>query len=149
MLTRAKRDALFGVPCRTGRCGQLLPSARWELEHLTTVRFQGIDYRCHRRVKEPFRRLVEAWRTAGVLSWVRTLDRFYDFATCLDGTRLKRHCHGNAFDLNAAWNPIGRSAHSETGGTLPLLEVARAQGWWCGADRGPVARHFELERFLG
>lgn len=144
MLTAAKRDALFGVPYRVGLGGQLEPSARWELECLTRVRFQGIDYRCHRRVKEPFLQLVDAWMRAGVLRHVRVLDRFYQFET-YDGRRLKRHCHGNAFDVNSAWNPIGGRPHAGEGGTLPLLPIARAQGWWCGADRGPVAKHFELE----
>ena len=146
MLTWTKRDELFGRPWRARPDGQLELDPTWGPAHLTKVRFQGIEYVCHVRVREPFLALIEAWTTSGLMHHVRTLDRFWEWQTAVDGTRMRRHCHGHAFDLNAAWNPIGARAHAGIGGTLPLLEVARALGWACGADRGPVAKHFELER---
>lgn len=144
-LTARQRDALFGRPY-VERDGLLHPDPHWQEKHLVHVRFRGIDYRCHVRVREPFRALIDAWDRAKVLRHVLTLDRFWEWDTCVMGTRMKRHCHGNAFDVNAKWNPIGRPAYTGEGGTAPLLEVARAEGWACAADRGPVARHFELAR---
>lgn len=123
-----------------------MSSPEWEAQNLTNVRFWGLDYRVHRKAKEPFLSLIDAWMRAGVFRCVRTLDRFYEFQTTPDGVHLRRHCHGNAFDVNSAWNPLGRAAHAGPGGTRPLIAIARARGWRCLADRGLVAKHFELVR---
>jgi hypothetical protein len=143
-LSAQKRDALFGRPYRVLTGGQLELCPRWRADCLVRVRFRGVEYSVHRRARAPFLRLVEAWDRAGLLRLVLTLDKIWEWDTCVRGTRLKRHCHGNAFDVNASFNPIGRTAYAGVGGTLPLLELARELGWACGADRGPVARHFEL-----
>jgi hypothetical protein len=146
MLTWPKRDELYGRPYRTMPGGTLEPDLAWEGENLVTVRVRGSEFRCHRRVRTAFYALLDAWQLAGLLPLVRTFDRFHEFATVLEGSRMKRHCHGHAFDINSRWNPIGRPAHDGEGGTLRLLPIARDLGWFCGADRGNVAKHFELER---
>ncbi len=145
MATLSRRNALFGTPYLE-QDGQRVCNPLWEAQSLVPVRVLGIEYRIHRKVRPFFELLIDAWQRAGVFRYVRSLDRIYEFSTNPDGIALRRHCHGNAFDVNSAFNPIGRPAHAREGGTLPLLDIARAEGWTCLADRGPVAKHFELNR---
>ncbi len=120
--------------------------ARWQTENLCSVTIKGVAHQVHRRAHVALVELLMTWSAAGLLERVESWDRFYAWGTT--GRHLGAHAHGAAFDVNTFANPNGRRAHDGPGGTLPLLPIARALGWWCGADWGghfaPAARHFEL-----
>lgn len=147
--TRQLRDRLWGTPDYTIANNRAVAGGRWERENLceVTVSIGGVAqrHRIHRAVHPHFVGLVHAWHEAGVWDLVLTLDRVYE----LDHFRgfLRAHAHGSAFDINLAWNPNGKPGAVGKGTVLPLLEIARSRGWWCGADwTTPAAKHFELTR---
>jgi hypothetical protein len=165
--TAELRDALFGRPRYVTVGGAVLPDPSW-LEDTTTsfsagsfLPGEGDEVRVHRRVLGRLLELFDAWEDAGLLPHVLTLDRVFEWrpvirrgAEIVGTARFERdvvefgpHTHGNAFDINGEWNPLGRSTarEGERGSVVPLLHIARERGWWCGYDWGSnAAKHFEL-----
>lgn len=101
--------------------------------------------------REGARQLVElfaAWEHAGlmslVLSWAGSwVPRF------VRGSRtvLSNHAWGTAFDINAAWNPLGRApaAREARGSVRELVPIAHEHGFvWGGDFSRPDGMHFEI-----
>jgi hypothetical protein len=66
-------------------------------------------------------------------------------------TTLSNHAYGTAFDINAAWNGLGREPAplGAKGSVLELLPLAEAHGFaWGGLFSRRDAMHFEVARVL-
>lgn len=104
--------------------------------------------RCHTRVAQNITELFAAWETANLLSLVLTWDGMW-VPRFIRGSRttLSNHAWGTAFDINARWNPLGRTpAPRETIGSVEdLVPLARQHGFLWGGEWGsrPDAMHFE------
>jgi peptidoglycan hydrolase-like protein with peptidoglycan-binding domain len=106
---------------------------------------------CHRLAAPRLAELFDAWEAAGlrgkVLSWAGMwAPRFVRGSR----TTLSNHAWGAAFDINAAWNPLGRQGPPPwvQGSVADLVPIANRLGWFSGshfADR-PDPMHFELAR---
>jgi hypothetical protein len=101
----------------------------------------------HRDVAEPFRELVAAWQAEGVWSLVRSWGGSYA-PRYVRGSRttLSRHSWGTAFDINAAWNGLGRvpALRDAPGSVRALVPTAERLGWvWGGRWMRPDGMHFE------
>ena len=105
----------------------------------------------HRKVAPRFEALVSAWRLAGVLGDVLTLNGSYA-ARYVRGTTqgtLSAHAWGSAFDINVAWNGLGRvpAAEGAKGSVRRLVPIAEALGWyWGGHMSRPDGMHSELAK---
>lgn len=103
---------------------------------------------CHRLTAPKLEELFAAWERAGlmrfVLSWAGLwVPRFIRGSR----TTLSSHAHGSAFDINAAWNGLGRvpTAQGLKGSVRELVPIANALGWyWGGNFSRPDGMHFEL-----
>ena len=93
--------------------------------------------------------LFRAWEEAGlsdrVLSWAGSwVPRF------IRGSRsvLSNHAFGSAFDINAAWNPLGATPADvgERGSVVELVPLAHKFGFYWGGHFGsrPDGMHFEV-----
>ena len=101
----------------------------------------------HANAAERLVALVNAWEKAGllgkILSWGGSyFPRFVRGST----TTLSNHSWGTAFDINAAWNGLGRIPQKagEVGSVRELVSVAYELGWfWGGHFSRPDGMHFE------
>jgi len=103
----------------------------------------------HRAGADRLRELFERWERAGLLPLVKTwagswAPRF------IRGSRstLSNHAFGTAFDINAAWNPLGTvpPLAGRIGSVRELVPIANELGFFWGghfASR-PDGMHFEL-----
>lgn len=101
----------------------------------------------HADVCDDFRALWDAWAAADLTRLVRSWGGSFAERTIRGSrTSLSRHSWGTAFDLNAAWNGLGR-APAPTGAPgclLPLVPIAERMGWvWGGRWKRPDGMHFE------
>lgn len=144
---RELRDRLWGRPDYEITGERITAGGAWETENLCEVSTYlggtAQRYRLHRRVFPHFVGLMHAWHEADVWRYVLSIDRFYELAQWKGF--LRAHSHGSAFDINLRWNPNGSAPTEGEGTVLPLLEIARSRGWWCGTDwHKPAPKHFEL-----
>jgi hypothetical protein len=131
----------------------------WARNHLVTVQLPdelaalpGSDLAVmHKLVVWRFLELVDAWRNEGLLGDVLTWNGSYA-ARLVRGTTkgtLSAHAWGSAFDINAAWNGLGRkpAPYGTAGSVLRLVPFAEQMGWyWGGRMSRPDGMHFELAR---
>ena len=102
----------------------------------------------HKKAVEPVKTLFQLWEKRGLLKHVRSwagswVPRYVRRAPGI----LSSHAWGTAFDINAAWNGLGRSpaAADRTGTVIPLVKAANECGfWWGGHWKRPDGMHFEL-----
>lgn len=136
----------------------------WERENIVTVmlpQLKGIrganskqTVRCHRLVAAQLQSLWAAWEGAGLLSLVRSWDGMF-VPRFVRGSRttLSNHAFGSAFDINAAWNPLGTrpALVGRPGSVRELVPIANEHGFfWGGHYAGrPDGMHFEVARLLG
>lgn len=133
----------------------------WPAQNIVVVRVPqlvGVDgaahdgaVMCHRLVGPRLLELFAAWEAAGlrgkVLSWAGMwAPRFVRGSTSL----LSNHAWGTAFDINAAWNPMGRQGVPPwaPGSVAELIPIANRLGWFSGSHFAsrPDPMHFELTR---
>lgn len=106
----------------------------------------------HRKAAEQTRALFDAWERERlmhlVLSWAGSwVPRMVRGST----TTLSNHAFGTAFDINAAWNGLGREPAplGATGSVLELLPLAEEHGFaWGGTFSRKDGMHFEVARAL-
>lgn len=108
--------------------------------------------RVHRLVAAQVRELFIAWDTAGLTDLIETwggsfVARFIRGS----GTTLSNHAWGTAFDLNAAWNPLGAlpALRGRKGSVRELVPLANQYGfYWGGHFSRCDGMHFEVARVL-
>jgi hypothetical protein len=162
-LDPAERDRRYGpllgrvapAPTPTNPEALTLP-AGWRQENIVTVDVPDLAsvpgankgrITLHRRVVEPFRRLIAAWKEAGLLgdivSWEGTFNpRFIRGST----TAVSTHAYATSFDLNARGNGLNETPLSlgQRGSVLRLVPVAEKLGWaWGGRFKRLDGMHFE------
>ena len=99
----------------------------------------------HVKVAPFIQGLFMAWEEAGLLDKVLSWDgcwapRFIRGSTSI----LSNHSFGSAFDINAAWNPLGKKATKGTGSVLDLVSIAEQLGWYWGGNFSRTdPMHFE------
>lgn len=105
----------------------------------------------HRSGAEALQQTFQAWEDEGLIHQVRAwagsfVPRF------IRGSRsvLSNHAFGTAFDINAAWNPLGArpALVGKAGSVRELVPIAMDHGFaWGGHYRNrPDGMHFELVR---
>ncbi len=107
----------------------------------------------HGKVAQQLVAMFQAWEDAGhkslVKSWAGSLSRRY-----IRGSRttLSNHSWGTAFDINAAWNPLGSTPAQEgsEGSVRELVAIAEEHGFYWGGffSSRPDGMHFEAAKVL-
>lgn len=101
----------------------------------------------HRAGAKQLQSLFAAWERAGLLHLIKTWAG--TFAPRLirgSATQLSNHAFGSAFDINAAWNGLGKQPATGAGTVIPLVRLANQHGFfWGGHYNGRKdGMHFEL-----
>lgn len=113
--------------------------------------------RFFKKAHEQLRGLFNAWEKAGLLGNILTWDgafnpRYMRKATH-DRAHLSNHSWGTAFDINAAWNKLGKPVArlGKPGCVLELVEIAYDYGFYWGGHFGggrSDGMHFEVAKLL-
>lgn len=111
----------------------------------TTIRWNA-------RARAQLVALWQSWENAGLLPLVKTWAGSYVPRLKRGGTTLSNHALGTAFDINVAWNGLGRvPARVYTRGSVrELVELANQQGFFWGGHytHRPDGMHFEVVRLV-
>lgn len=86
----------------------------------------------HRKAADAIRFLFEEWEQEGLLCHLLTWDGSFCPRRIRGGKSLSNHAFGTAFDINAAWNPLGAEPALLKGTVLPLVEIANKHGFFWG-----------------
>ncbi len=102
----------------------------------------------HAKAADQLVALVAAWEKAGLLKHILTWGGSY-VARYVRGshTTLSNHSWGTAFDINAAWNGLGRLPEraGQKGSVCELVSAAYEFGfYWGGHFSRPDGMHFEI-----
>lgn len=162
LVSNRDREEIFGAFRyeRTGSSGAIRILGDWEGGNIVRVEVpqlagvpgapRGGRIRVHRLVAEQCRAIFRSWEEAGlmppVLSWGGSFaPRF------VRGSRtvLSNHAWGTAFDINAAWNPLGAvpPPRGQVGSVRELVPLAHECGfYWGGHFSRRDGMHFEVAR---
>lgn len=134
----------------------------WEERNVVTVevpQLRGVEgatttgrVRFHRKVADQVVALFAAWEAAGlrplILTWAGSfVPRFVRGSR----TSLSNHAWGTAFDINAAWNPLGAvpAGRGREGSVRDLVPIAHQHGfYWGGHFERSDGMHFEVARIV-
>jgi hypothetical protein len=134
----------------------------WEADNIVAVtipQLAGVEglhkqgrVRFHRKAAAQLLALWAAWDKRGLLARVRTYAGAYA-PRFIRGSRtvLSNHAFGTAFDVNAAWNPLGAQPALDgmPGCVLDLVPVANEFGfYWGGHFTRRDGMHFEVARLV-
>lgn len=161
VLSDAEVDALFGpllwvhAP-RADEPGAVRITNGWTAANLRRVvipQLRGVEgappdggVYLHRLVAEQTRALFAAWEAAGLIRLVRTWAGSWNPRLVRGGSTLSRHSYATSFDINAAWNPMGRppAPQGAMGSVVELVPLAVEHGFtWGGQWSRPDGMHFE------
>ncbi|HQU83924.1 MAG TPA: M15 family metallopeptidase [Pyrinomonadaceae bacterium] len=103
----------------------------------------------HRDGAEQLKALFAAWQKAGLLKYLKSwAGSFVPRMVRGSKTQLSNHAFGSAFDVNAAWNGLGKTpaATDKPGTVIPLVAIANAHGFFWGGhyNSRKDGMHFEL-----
>lgn len=134
----------------------------WEADNIVTVtipQLAGVEglhkagrVRFHRKAAAQLVALWAAWEKRGLVARVRTWAGAYA-PRFIRGSRtvLSNHAFGTAFDINAAWNPLGAqpALPGTPGCLLDLVPVAQEFGfYWGGHFTRRDGMHFEVAKLV-
>lgn len=134
----------------------------WEADNIVAVtipQLAGVEglhkagrVRFHRKAAAQLLALWAAWDKRGLLARVRTYAGAYA-PRFIRGSRtvLSNHAFGTAFDVNAAWNPLGAQPALDgmPGCLLDLVPVANEFGfYWGGHFTRRDGMHFEVAKLV-
>jgi hypothetical protein len=128
----------------------------WVKDNIVTVRLDlgpalgARDVKFHRKGAVQLRALWDAWKGADLLDRVLSyagsfVPRFVRGSTI----RLSNHCFGSAFDVNVAWNQMGKvpALLGDKGCVRELVPIAHDHGfYWGGHFTRQDGMHFEVAR---
>lgn len=156
LMSHAQRVKTFGAPA-TIVGGGLMPDVNWERANIETIPItwgsSTKKIRVHKKAADcitlffgdvaaaKLGHLLLSFNGAHVTRMKRGKEK------SLDLRDLSTHAFGAAFDINAVWNPLGKTppAASEKGTVRPLLEFAERRGLiWGGGFTKPDGMHFEV-----
>jgi hypothetical protein len=168
LMNTAARQAVFGAfgfaPApQPGNPEAIRILGDWEAQNIVKVeipQLRGIEglhrdgvIRWHRLCVEQLRALWAAWEKAGLLGLVQTYAGSY-VPRFIRGSRsvLSNHAFGSAFDINAGWNPLGKTPPlaGRAGSVRELVPLANQHGFYWGGHFAarPDGMHFEIARLL-
>ena len=106
----------------------------------------------HKLGAEQLRAMFDEWEREGlhklILTWAGSfVPRFQRGSN----SALSNHAFGTAFDINAAWNGLGKTPArpGKTGSVCELVPIAHKYGfYWGGHFSRPDAMHFEIAKIL-
>lgn len=166
VLSDAEVDALFGplewvhAPTATEQGGVRITN-NWTKDNLRRVvipQLRGVEgapadggVYLHRLIAEQTRALFAAWEAAGLMPLVRTWAGSWNPRLVRGGSTLSRHSYATSFDINAAWNGLGKPAapRGTIGSVVPLVPLAVAHGYTNGMNWSrPDPMHMECVRVL-
>lgn len=163
-LSRSQKEKLFGrieyVPAPTKNNPEGIKiTNNWQKENLTRVvipQLKGVkgapksgSIFWHKKGVDQIVGLFEAWEAAGLIDRVLTwggswVPRFIRGSR----TTLSNHCIATAFDINVAWNGLGRQPAlvGRKGSVRELVEIANKKYFYWGGHwkNRPDGMHFEL-----
>ena len=158
-LTAAERDALFGrFDFVANADGSIRILGSWVRDNIVEVVVPQLiaveggprsgRILMHRKVAEQTRALFAAWEDARLMHLVHTwagswVPRMVRGST----STLSNHAYGTAFDINAAWNGLGRTPAPQGahGSVVELVPLARQHGFfWGGRFSRPDGMHLEV-----
>lgn len=105
----------------------------------------------HRLVVEQTRALWAAWEKAGLLPLVLSWAGSWNPRLVRGGSTLSRHAYAVSWDVNAAWNPMGKAAapRGAKGSVVDLVPLAVEHGYTNGMNWSrPDPMHFEVFRTM-
>lgn len=143
----------------TGR--ELMITCNWESENLVyidTPFLQNLPpyhtkrIQVHKKAANQFEQLFRHWELDGLANLLLSYDGGYN-PRMIRGSenKISSHSYGIAFDINAAWNPLGviPPKVNQTGSVRNLVEIAHAHGfYWGGHFSRYDGMHFEVARFI-
>jgi hypothetical protein len=131
------------VTCEIPELGELARERGWSAYKTGRVLV-------HRAIASDLQALFRAWKEAGLLDRIVSIDGFWNPRLVRGSTTtLSNHALGTAFDVNAASNPLGSggAGAGEKGSTVELEEVAWKHGFTTGRGWSrPDPMHFEYAR---
>lgn len=166
-LTGAQREKLFGGPFRwvhvpiKSNPENIKILDNWtelnitrasipELAELSGGAYSRIS--CNIRCANQLKNLWKAWKAAGLLSFIKSYDGGYvPRLIRRSKTTLSNHAYGTAFDINAEWNPLGRTPAQlgQFGTVIPLVKIAAEHGFfWGGYFSRKDGMHFEVYKII-
>lgn len=166
VLSEAEVDALFGplrweAAPRADEPGAVRIVNGWQRDNLRRVvipQLRGVDgapadggIYLHRLLVEQTRALWAAWEAAGLLPFVRSWAGSWNPRLVRGRATLSRHAYAISWDVNAAWNALGKppAPRGAPGSVVELVPLAVAHGYsWGGVWDRPDGMHFEGVRAL-
>ena len=105
----------------------------------------------HVLVVEQTRALWAAWEKAGLLPLVLSWAGSWNPRLVRGGSTLSRHAYAVSWDVNAAWNPMGKAPapRGAKGSVVELVPLAVEHGYtWGGVWKRPDGMHVEAVRAI-
>ena len=162
-LTPKEREKMFGkftYVKKTDGDGGIRITDDFVHENIVTVELPTIAYilggrtvRCHRLIDRQLCYFFEAVDKTGLTPKILTWNGCY-VPRLMRGsdTKLSNHSWGTAFDINAAWNPLGRTpaADGHKGSVREIVDLAESCGFFWGGNfkSRPDGMHFECVKIL-
>jgi hypothetical protein len=159
LVSTAERQRVFGkFDYKTNPDGTIKILGNWANKNIVKVHIpqlegvegapkNGVVY-FHRLGAEQLKNLFEEWDAEGLIDLVLTwAGSFVPRMIRGSKTTLSNHAFGTAFDINAAWNPLGKApaAVGKKGSVIRLVEIAHKHGFYWGANFSRSdGMHFEL-----
>lgn len=141
MLTSQECLRVLGepTPAREGAMGMIL----WTVPaHMWLPALPKRIYMNSRLVR-PFTDALVNVRNRGLGEQIKTWDGAFNIRNKRGGRTLSLHSWGLAFDINAAWNPLGKTPTMSRG----LVECFTDAGFiWGGTFSRPDGMHFEIAK---
>ena len=162
LVSTAQRQKIFGKFEYRSFSGteDIVIHGNWEKQNIVKIQIpqpkkvgggfvpRDLHVRFHKLAAAQLQALWKEWEDAGLLHLVKTwagsfVPRF------VRGSRstLSNHAFGTAFDINAAWNGLGRvpAKAGTTGSVRELVAIAHKHGfYWGGHFSRPDGMHFEV-----
>jgi peptidoglycan hydrolase-like protein with peptidoglycan-binding domain len=170
LLGTSARQKVFGKftfdPAPTPKNKErIIITGDWEKQNIITLKItqlQGIDVfgkpstgnmRFHKKAAGQLKGLWAAWEKRSVLERIKTYGGSFA-PRYIRGSRttLSNHAFGSAFDVNMAWNGLGKIPAQEgsVGSVRELVPIANDFGFYWGGHfkSRPDGMHFEVAKIL-
>ena len=166
-LNGEERAATFGGPFKwrrkpePGNPENIVIAGDWEEENIVSVevpqlaKIPGNNFRRMGWNKRAVRQLVAlwaAWEAAGLLPLVLSYEGSFVPRLIRGSTvSLSNHAYGSAFDINYAWNQLGKvpAKRGTRGSVRELVPIAHEHGFFWGGNFSRLdGMHFEVCKIL-
>lgn len=162
LVSTAERQRIFGKFDYRAVAGSddIVILGNWERENIIRVHIpqltgvggglvpKNLSIPFHKLAANQLQALFREWEDAGLIKHILTYAGSF-VPRFVRGSRstLSNHAFGTAFDINAAWNGLGRvpAKAGTTGSVRELVAIAHKHGfYWGGHFSRPDGMHFEV-----